>query len=869
MEWEPEPAAVERPSSPSPLELSVENAINQHFNELNLLMSRTPDEGEGDVLTVVTFPKNADALACNKSPWPKLWLRMNLSTLVSLGSSKINTMLDPKRQERTRRRLGMETLPLGVEYLFDFTPPVEGAELADLTAALWLPKTVKLWFLAGHYCPEEILATGHLGVWDARPLASRSVSAMLTLGHDDACNSILGFCTMDRSEWKPKEVPGIVDESPEVLDKFPKYFPSFRKIPDYCGIRHRAAIMRVLHAVNGNGLLLNSAARMWTVAQVAIHLEIPQVVVDPVTQWLIAPPNTKFVEICPERAFQLALALKIPSVLTAAFRILVSELAVDYAAPEPSPRRPALTWAQRRRDDYGDLPSDPIEYASRTFVERITGEFDMLRSDTVFDRIGTGLGEWDLLKKQGSVIQEQGSDELKTAHANLLQALVGGFHNLITEVLHAHAPAGRLATLISAQRDHYLYKHERDSLNYLYENLAYAQRALTPLFWDTLYNKCLGSFGNGPLVLSTYNGQTMKKYVQRYVFFWNASGLSTSNTQVDIAGDISKYNLKHHSKLYDVFNLHQFEIEVFAAATTLCERVLCRSSSENEPFQFFLSDHLLLPSLNSKEMNFLPMWAGGCDDGTGGVFQDAVPPAEMGPSEPGPAYHTGFTIPTTGTRTTGTGTRVDGDGDDTTIMDDDDRLGGGSIYGVSELGDNLDRFEIISTRTAQTATTATVPSMDVEQSVATTATASSTGGVGSWLGQLNLGPGGPNRHRVVTVPSERSAESESFSLNPREDGEYADAMYTQPAEHQAAGRAVDKYVGNATAATSGRNGDASSSRQGGATAAAGGEGGNTTNAYLDTDDFMIEDEDGGLRDLGDCSDDGSSTVGADSDYDMI
>lgn len=549
----------------------------------------------------------------------------------------------------------------------------------------------------------------------------------------------------------------------------------------------------------------------------------------------------------------------------------MSELAVDYAAPEPSPRRPALTWAQRRRDDYGDLPSDPVEYASRAFVERITGEFEMLRSDTVFDRIGNGLGEWDLLKQQASVINEQGSDELKAAHGKLLQALVGGFHNLITQCLREHAPAGRLATLIAAQRDHYIYKHERDSLNYLYENLSYTQRVLTPFFWENLYNQCWSSSGNGPLVLSTYNGYTIKHYVQRYVSLWKAADLSPSNTQANPAK--GEYKPKHCSKLCDVFNLHQFEIEVFEAVLTLCDRVLCRGYSENEPFQFFLSDHLLLPSLTSKEMNFLPMWAGGCDDGSGGVFQDPVPPAEMGPSEPGPAYHTGYTIPSTGARTTGTGTRVGGDGDDTTVMDDDDRVNG-SIYGVSELGDNLDRFEIISARTAQTAGTgtATVPSMDAQQSVVTTTTASSTGGLGSGLGRLNLDPGGPNRHRVVAVPSTISSESGSFSLNSREDGEYADAMYTQPAEHQTAGRAVARYVDNATNGPSGGNGDASSSSstQGGAaTAAVGRRVGSNNTEYLDTDNFMLEDEDGGLKDLDDCSDDGSSTVGADSDYDMI
>ncbi|EGO59137.1 hypothetical protein NEUTE1DRAFT_128594 [Neurospora tetrasperma FGSC 2508] len=871
MQWSSLPPDLDPPASPSPLDLSVENAIKHHFDELNLLMSTTAEEGEGNVLAAVTFPKNSDAIACNGNAWRTLWLRMSFPTLAGLNSSKINAMFKPKRQERMRRHLGMETLPPGIDYVLDFTPPTEGSELADLTAALWLPKMVKLWFLAGHYCPEEILESGHLAsIWDKRPLASRSVSAMLVLGHDDACRGLLQFCSMDRSEWKPKVVPGIVDVDPED-EEHSSYFPTFRRIPDYCGIRHRVAIMRVLHAINGNGLLLNSAARMWTVAQVAIHLEVPQVVVDPVTQWLIAPPNTKFVEICPERSFQLALALKIPSVLVAAFRILVSELAVDYAAPDPSPKRSALTWAQRRRDDYGDLPSDPVEYASRTFSERIIGLLEMLRSNTVFDRIGTGLEEWDLLKQQGMIIHEQGSNELKTAHENLIQALVGIFHNDIQRCLREHAPSGRLATLIAAQRSHYIPLHERYSLRDLYENLSHTQRALTPFFWESLYHQSLPKLsGNGPFSLSTYNGCTIRTYVDKYTSLWEAANLPHPDFQPN--PEKGEYHSHHISKRLNEFNIHQFESEVYAALSSLCDRVLGKGYNE-EPFQFFLSDHLLLPSLTSPEMDFLPIWAGGLDDGSGGVFQNAIPPAEMGPSEPGPAYHTGYTIPTTGTRTAGTGTR-DGDGDDTTMMDDDDRIGG-SIYGVSELGDNLDRFEIISARTAQTATeTATVPSMDVEQSVVTTTTTTSSTGLGSGLGRLNLDPGGPNRHRVVAVPSETS--SGDFHLNSREDGEYADAMYTQPAEHQAVGRALARYVDGNDGTTTGRSESghaSSSSKQGGMIAAggrgAGGSNNNNGGGYSDTDNFMLEDdEDGGLKDL-DGSDDGSLTVGADSDYDMV
>jgi len=83
---------------------------------------------------------------------------------------------------------------------------------------------------------------------------------------------------VDLKQWRvDPQVPGIVDEDP--FDPDPRYIPEWRKIDDYCRIRHRVAIMRVLRAINGEGLLLNSAARMWTVAQVAIHLEVPQIVV--------------------------------------------------------------------------------------------------------------------------------------------------------------------------------------------------------------------------------------------------------------------------------------------------------------------------------------------------------------------------------------------------------------------------------------------------------------------------------------------------------------------------------------------------------------------------------------------------------------
>lgn len=90
------------------------------------------------------------------------------------------------------------------------------------------------------------------------------------------------------------------------------------------------------------------------------------------------------------------------------------------------------------------------------------------------------------------------------------------------------------------------------------------------------------------------------------------------------------------------FNLTRLFTQVRDHLGIICTRNLARG--ENDQFVFsFLCDTLL--SLSDKEYAFLPLWAGGMNDGSGGVFAGAVPFAERGaPSQPGPSYHTGSTL---------------------------------------------------------------------------------------------------------------------------------------------------------------------------------------------------------------------------------
>lgn len=163
------------------------NAIDTHMREIASLRDPLLGCSQGDVLAIVRFPRDDSAVACDTRPWQDVRLLMRYEQLVGLGSNKIRAMFTPRAQARFRRLLGGEPLAPGVEYVVDFTPPTEGLELAELTAALWLPKMVKLWFLAGQYMPEPIL--GRPMDQPMRPMANKAVGSILALGHDDVCKS--------------------------------------------------------------------------------------------------------------------------------------------------------------------------------------------------------------------------------------------------------------------------------------------------------------------------------------------------------------------------------------------------------------------------------------------------------------------------------------------------------------------------------------------------------------------------------------------------------------------------------------------------------------------------------------------------------
>lgn len=176
-------------------------------------------------------------------------------------------MLLPEKQTRILRRLRLtpDKLPSGIVFVLDLTPPSEGDESASLLAMLSLPLSVRAW-------------------WQSRDRLK--VMGSLVSGHDDNCpehKSVPVNCERGGSRIAAarKMAQNRITPASDVLDPDDIMPSPSRDIPDYCPIRHRASILRLLETIEcgGHELNLDSAPRVFTMAKIAKYFECTTAVV--------------------------------------------------------------------------------------------------------------------------------------------------------------------------------------------------------------------------------------------------------------------------------------------------------------------------------------------------------------------------------------------------------------------------------------------------------------------------------------------------------------------------------------------------------------------------------------------------------------
>ncbi|KAK5624298.1 hypothetical protein RRF57_000014 [Xylaria bambusicola] len=478
--------------------------------------------------------------------WTTKEFLMESEQLLATGSSVFANLLSPKAQAQTRRRLNGD---YGMyQYVLDLTPQTEGDQSASEVAELSLSNGVIDWW---------------------RSKWAMKVSKYLVGGHDDNCPYHIEALIADQeNQERVRHIEGPVE-----LNKL--QYPRFRKLLDYCSIRHRAAILRLLVAIRHEDLVLNSASRVFTMTVVAKQFDCVKVVKDHVLTWLMAEPNQNFVDVNAEDAFKIAWILELPAIARVAFRVIVVERAIeipfDKVAGTFIIRKTSIF--QRPRGSLTDEQETCVQHAAQKLIQRA--------EDVLTGLLSNNTAKYLKMKSWSSP-----SEEFRTCMRQVVEAATA-------------IPDDDDGLVLERQdlnRARYVSEDMRATAKDIYTSLLPVQWVLTTYFWE---------------LVNSYSTPTNHR--------WRAIASTYPLPAQEFATAINKLNVQWAWPLLEV------------------------NIEKKGPLILGLSD---------EEFKFLPLWAGGLDDGTGGVYQDEIPNAVHGfPIEPGPIFITGESIPDAATST--------------------------------------------------------------------------------------------------------------------------------------------------------------------------------------------------------------------------
>jgi hypothetical protein len=294
-----------------------------HALELYRIHSATFELKEGDTLVFIDFPDppfNTKHVDCDRFAFKSQSFRMSSKKLLGTGSSKFADLLGPTYQYRIKRRRKLvNTLPEGVKYVIDMSPPSEGDDLVFQMTELSLPPGIIKWWQASQlHAVDESVVGGHDDVctcWEdkhkyAPPSPTREEPAktddegtkQIEAPVDEINEGNINFrerSQLERALRESVELMGLQNDGPflgnatakragaaarlmrkkEKGDLSVAEIPSYRKIPEYCPIRHRVNILRLFMLIAGKDVMVDSAPRVWTLVGIAKIFDCQEVVV--------------------------------------------------------------------------------------------------------------------------------------------------------------------------------------------------------------------------------------------------------------------------------------------------------------------------------------------------------------------------------------------------------------------------------------------------------------------------------------------------------------------------------------------------------------------------------------------------------------
>lgn len=601
--------------------------------EMNNWELPRPDDSKGDTLVFIDppdqQPEQDDESYERCSARYNIPIRMKKDVFMKYGASYFQKIFEATYQFRILRRRGLVgKLPPHVKYVVDLTPPTDGDQAAYLMTELCCSEGVRKWYQANKR-------------WE--------VSKNMVAGQDEYM-------------LRRKAGSGTAEHGSE-SDQFPL-------VPlEYSPVRHRSAVERVLLALQNRNPWLDSAPKVWSTFAVAKYFGITtdSPLTDYIVSWLRAAPNSHFLEVLPEIALRIADGLQCHELCRDTFAILVGEEALGAAYRSRVPEFDR-SWSVhgRKKDEFPEGLQTAVEYASKALSDRVNAKFTSLVDDGM--HWIDDLAEFQKLSNLGPLPEnlEQDLTELIV----LLKAYVRGAVYTVLCMNFPHPPI-----IVAGISEDDVFPTTR--WEEIWAKLVPRERILTRDFWSMLsrsdllrgptnFHVCF-RLPNGILMASRGHADeavcqelSFNKISNRDI----ALRILSLNEQYHqyhvtlVEGPNSNEQISHNgSSLFDnekadplqalkrpPVNYDPADFFHFGTFCNEAERYLKTLgswmtnapdiSTRKEVLEVKLI-HTLVCLIHS-EWKYLPMWAGGNDDGSGGVFADDVPLTHDGFSTAGP-----------------------------------------------------------------------------------------------------------------------------------------------------------------------------------------------------------------------------------------
>ncbi|CAG8071606.1 unnamed protein product [Penicillium salamii] len=596
--------------------------------------------------------------------------------LLATDSTYFRRLFTPAYQAKVRKQRGMpDNLPVGIKYVLDLTPPLLDDEALILLTELSCPSSVREWASKKRLWNLPRSCVG--GLDETEAVAS---------GWSQETHQFEEYCDHCSIEHGSLESSDAID--PRIKDVNSKQLPL-----EYSSQRHREGIEHILHVLMGLNPTLDTPCKLWTFFGLAKFFDVATVpaVSGHIISWFYELNNIRFMEVHPEVVYRVACGTKSPRLCREAFVALVADAALLYLL-RMTGFTPVKCMTKLTKNPAYDVLDDSelqrIEYASKSFGDFVLRCFSglagskmaWLRHVVPFQTLNRHLA---LHPEDSGIV----NPIINTFKDYIRDRIYGAFFNGrdTNRALHADPSGEKFSDLYYR----YLSRESPD-------NKFLLQRLIGRDFWQSLLwldlskestsranshttiaaicDECLAFAGDKDATIRhvsndevleaclVFNQLSLERLQLRYTQESEAVRLAGERRVMEMTINIrqGQPDTEEGPPSYDgpVWNPtpasapsplatataprppnipdYLFDIEVFRsdASEFIGHYANAMLKSDSTTTSDKITD--TLSCLTNNEYQYLPLWADGNDDGTGGVFSDLVVPTTEPFDFPGP-----------------------------------------------------------------------------------------------------------------------------------------------------------------------------------------------------------------------------------------